>query len=110
MIWQTPGAQTRGVLHVGLSATDLTWKTLEAKDFKDFQLVEVTGLEPNTAYFFQVEVFDRDGAREEIPKKVNFSFFGRVSKSLTAGSGCVVSSPRRRHQSPRRRVARRLSQ
>lgn len=65
IIWQTPGAQTKATLKVGLSATDLSLQAIAVDSFAEAQLVNVTGLQANTAYYFQVIAVDRNGRTVE---------------------------------------------
>lgn len=60
VIWQTDVA-TKSTLSVGLSETDLTFKTIELNAFNESHLVTVTGLSPNTRYYFRVLATDGDG-------------------------------------------------
>jgi|GEM_PF-2567595 len=61
LIWQTPGAATKALVKVGLSATDLSFKTVLVPDFATSHIIAVTGLNPSTTYFFQVTAEDVDG-------------------------------------------------
>lgn len=63
LIWQTPGTATKGVIKVGLSATDLSFKTVNVPDFATTHVAAVTDLSPNTTYFFQIEAEDADGGK-----------------------------------------------
>ena len=61
LIWNTPGAATRATIKVGLSAADLSFKTVSVPDYKTTHIVAVTGLSPDTTYFFKVVAEDADG-------------------------------------------------
>jgi hypothetical protein len=61
LIWQTPNRNTKATLKVGLSADDLTWRTVSIPSFASTHQVTVPGLTPNTLYFFQVVATDEDG-------------------------------------------------
>lgn len=65
LIWNTPGAATRAVIRVGLTADDLSFKTVTIAEFKTTHIVAVTGLSPDTTYFFQVVAEDVDGLKRE---------------------------------------------
>ncbi len=61
LIWQTPGKPTRAVVKVGLAANDLSFRTVDVPNFAASHVVGVTGLSPNTTYYFQVTAIDQDG-------------------------------------------------
>lgn len=61
LIWQTPGAATKAVIKVGLSANDFSFKTVNVPDYATSHITAVTGLNPSTTYFFQVTAEDVDG-------------------------------------------------
>ena len=63
IIWQTQNAMTVGKVRLGLSANDLTLVESSVTEFKNSHLIDVTGLQPNTRYFMQVEATDREGRR-----------------------------------------------
>ena len=65
LIWQTPGAQTTAVIKVGLSADDLTYMSVNVTESLDTHIVGVTGLDPDTNYFFQVIATDSAGRTVE---------------------------------------------
>ncbi len=65
LIWQTPGAQTKATIKVGLTAADLTYRTVSVNDYNDTHVVGVTGLAADTTYFFQVIAVDSSGRTVE---------------------------------------------
>jgi phosphodiesterase/alkaline phosphatase D-like protein len=65
LIWQTPGALTKATVRVGLSATDFSFKTVEVTEWKNVHLTEVTGLAPETTYYFQVTATDQAGGSQQ---------------------------------------------
>lgn len=65
VIWQTPGAVTKATLMIGLSATDLTHRSIAIDDYRESQLVNVTGLNPSTSYYFKVIAVDKNGRTME---------------------------------------------
>lgn len=65
MIWQTPGVQTKATLKIGLSPTDLTLQAIAVDNAAEAQLVPVSGLSANTAYYFQVIAVDANGTTHE---------------------------------------------
>ncbi len=65
LIWQTPGAETTAVIKVGLSAEDLTHQTLNVTENLETHVVGVSGLNPDTTYFFQVIATDSAGRTVE---------------------------------------------
>jgi hypothetical protein len=67
VIWQTPGAETKGVLRVGLSPNNLSLQEIRVDQFAETQLVPVSGLAPNTVYYLQVVAVDRAGRTQESP-------------------------------------------
>ncbi|MGZ3741528.1 MAG: fibronectin type III domain-containing protein, partial [Bdellovibrionota bacterium] len=58
LIWQTGTVATSAVVHVGLSASDLSFMTVNVPTFATSHVQTVTGLNPNTTYFFQVTATD----------------------------------------------------
>jgi hypothetical protein len=65
VIWQTPGAQTKATLKVGLSPDDLSLQAIDVSTYAEAQLVPVTGLSPNTTYYLQVIAVDQAGRTVE---------------------------------------------
>jgi phosphodiesterase/alkaline phosphatase D-like protein len=65
LIWQTPGALTKATLKVGLSATDLSFRTVEIAEWKSVHLAMVGGLAPETTYYFQVTAVDQAGSSQQ---------------------------------------------
>lgn len=65
LIWNTPGVATRAVVKVGLSPSDLSFKTVIVEDFKATHVIAVTELNPNTTYYFKVIAEDADGGQVE---------------------------------------------
>ncbi len=61
LIWQTGSVATTGVIHVGLSATDLSLMTIPVTTPNNTQVVQVSGLSASTTYFFQVTATDSAG-------------------------------------------------
>ncbi|MGE3261637.1 MAG: fibronectin type III domain-containing protein [Bacteriovoracia bacterium] len=61
LIWQTPGALTKATVKVGTSPTSLNLQAVSVDTFAETQLMSVTGLSPNTAYYFQVIAVDKNG-------------------------------------------------
>jgi chitodextrinase len=59
LTWKTPGEETRAILKVGLSPTELTLPSIPVTQYKVAQEQLVSGLSPNTTYYFQVEAEDR---------------------------------------------------
>jgi chitodextrinase len=57
--WNTGSEQTRAVLKVGLSATDLNFREIAIADFSTSKSQLVDGLSELTSYFFQVTAYDR---------------------------------------------------
>lgn len=62
LIWQTSGMPTTATLQVGLTPSDLTYRTVSLTNSAETQLVTVSGLDPNTQYYFQVTAIDANGA------------------------------------------------
>ncbi len=60
IIWQTPGVNTRAVLHVGHAADQLN-RAIDVSTFSTSQIVTVDGLSADTVYFFQVDTYDHTG-------------------------------------------------
>jgi len=58
LIWQTGTVATSAVVHVGLSASDLSFMTVNVPAFATSHVQTVAGLNPNTTYFFQVTATD----------------------------------------------------
>jgi len=65
VIWQTPGAVTKATLMIGLSATDLTHRSIAIDEYRESQLVNVTGLAKSTNYYFKVIAVDKNGRTME---------------------------------------------
>lgn len=65
LIWQTPGAQTTAVIKVGLSADNLTHMSVNVTEQLETHIVGVTGLDADTAYYFQVVATDSAGRTVE---------------------------------------------
>lgn len=65
LIWQTPGAQTKATVKVGLTPDDLTHMTVAVNDYADTHVIGVSGLAPNTLYYFQVIAVDNTGRTVE---------------------------------------------
>lgn len=76
LIWQTPGALTKATIQIGLSADDLSFRTVAVAEFKSVHLTTVEGLESNTNYFFKVVAEDEAGGVQES---------GVISKRTKAG-------------------------
>jgi hypothetical protein len=65
LIWQTPGAQTKATIKVGLAADDLTLMSVAVDNFAETHLVAIPGLTPDTVYYFQVIAADSNGRTVE---------------------------------------------
>jgi cephalosporin-C deacetylase-like acetyl esterase len=61
LIWNTGTVATTGLIHVGLSASDLTLMTLNVTSATNAHVQTITGLTPGTTYFFQVDAADTFG-------------------------------------------------
>jgi hypothetical protein len=61
VIWQTIGAATTAVLHVGLRADQLDSQIINVTPAATTQTVVVSGLIPATTYYFQVDATDSNG-------------------------------------------------
>jgi phosphodiesterase/alkaline phosphatase D-like protein len=61
LIWQTGSVPTDAIVSVGLSPTNLTLQSISVPNFASTQAVNVTGLSPNTTYYFQVTATDHNG-------------------------------------------------
>ena len=85
-IWQTQSTLTKGSLRVGLSANDLSLIEIQIPDFKTQHLVTVTGLNPNTRYFFQVE------ARDELGRKVVSNVISKLTKPVALSPTGLIGS------------------
>jgi hypothetical protein len=61
LIWRTE-VPTTAVLHIGLSATDLSNQSVDVPASKTSHLVTVPNLPSATRFYFQVVATDQDGA------------------------------------------------
>lgn len=59
------GVVIKAILMIGLSATDLTHRSIAINDYRESQLVNVTGLNPSTSYYFKVIAVDKNGRTME---------------------------------------------
>lgn len=67
VIWQTTGAPTSTLVRWGLSPGMLTMSTSAGFALVETHLIEVTGLQPGTAYYFQAESTDASGRMVRSP-------------------------------------------
>jgi hypothetical protein len=65
VIWQTPGAVTKATLLIGLSADDLTHRSIDVPSFAQTHVITVNGLVPDTTYFMKVICVDSAGRTQE---------------------------------------------
>jgi hypothetical protein len=65
VIWQTPGAVTKATLLIGLDANNLNHRSIAIDDYRESQLVNVTGLAKSTNYYFKVIAVDKNGRTVE---------------------------------------------
>ncbi|RZA05172.1 MAG: hypothetical protein EOP11_13400, partial [Proteobacteria bacterium] len=65
VIWATPGAETKATILIGLSADDLSARTVEVNGYADRHLVSVAGLNADTTYFVKVIAADKNGRTVE---------------------------------------------
>jgi hypothetical protein len=61
LIWQTTGAQTKATVNVGLSPDDLTLESVAVDNYAESHVIAVSGLTPDTPYYFQVVASDNAG-------------------------------------------------
>jgi hypothetical protein len=61
LIWQTPGAATTAVIQVGLAPDQLNLLSIPVNDLSSVHVGTISGLSPNTLYYFQVTATDRNG-------------------------------------------------
>lgn len=75
IIWRTPGATTTAVVNIGLSAGDLSLRSVEVSAASETHIIDVDGLASNTRYYFQVVATDANGASKtsEVISKVTKS-------------------------------------
>lgn len=61
VLWQTTGADTTGVIRIGLAPDQLNLRTIPVSAAGASHVVTVSGLQASTSYYFQVEATDANG-------------------------------------------------
>jgi len=65
LIWATAGANTKATIQLGLSADDLSLRSVEVNQYSDTHVVTISGLNADTIYYVKVIAADQSGKTKE---------------------------------------------